>query len=131
MLQRIAGGYLVGVSVAVAAYFAFNPVYAWFFDPTGVWFVLDILMVAAAVPALWFNIRRKLADGGDWSVNMRFYATLAVTLLLLHNWFSFLLYGLDPGDHSILVVWAAVDVALPLVFGATGVAMIRESGEEG
>ena len=136
-LQRLGAIYLIGVSVAVAGYFIINPLHAESYDPSNIWAVLDVLMVIAAIPALDFNIRRKLrygkvSDGESpshryWEANIVFYATLAVTILLLHNWFYDLALGLEVGDHQGFVKWAVVDTVLPLTFGATGFAMWRGS----
>ena len=137
MLQRLGAIYLLGVSVVVAGYFIINPLHAESYDPSNIWSVLDVLMVIAAVPALVFNTRRKLregrpSDGGPpshryWEVNILFYATIGVTILLLHNWFYDLALGLEVGDHQGFVKWAVVDTLLPLTFGATGFAMWRGS----
>ncbi|MDE2836720.1 MAG: hypothetical protein OXL97_04335 [Chloroflexota bacterium] len=138
MFQRLAGAYLIAVSVAVAAYFIINPLHAASYDPERVWYVLDILMVVAAVPALVFNTRRKLSAGraakvgplasSYWEANIAFYATVGVTILLLHSWFSILALGLDADDHQGFVKWAIVDTLLPLVYGATGWALWRAGG---
>lgn len=137
MLQRLGAIYLLGVSVAVAGYFIVNPLHAESYDPSNIWSVLDVLMVIAAVLALVFNTRRKLRDGkvseGEspshryWEANIVFYATIGVTILLLHNWFYDLALGLEVGDHQGFVQWAVVDTLLPLTFGATGFAMWRGS----
>ncbi|MCE2459003.1 MAG: hypothetical protein J4G14_14510 [Dehalococcoidia bacterium] len=137
MLQRIGAIYLLGVSVVVAGYFIINPLHAESYDPANIWSVLDVLMVIAAVPALIFNTRRKLREGrpsdGEppshryWETNIVFYATIGLTILLLHNWFYDLALGLEVGDHQGFVKWAFVDTLLPLTFGATGFAMWRGS----
>ena len=46
----------------------------------------------------------------------------------MHSWFSVLALGLELGDHQGFVKWAVVDIALPLTFGATGLAVWRDSG---
>lgn len=139
MLQRLGAVYLIGVSVAVAAYFIINPLHAASYDPENIWLVLDILMVVAAALALGFNTRRKLREGRPrdgaplthryWEANVAFYATIGVTILLLHSWFSILALGLELGDHQGFVKWAVVDILLPLTFGATGYAMWRGAGQ--
>ena len=60
LLLLLVGGYLVAVSVAVVVYFIINPWHAEAYDPKNIWFILDILMVAAVLPALAFNTLRKL-----------------------------------------------------------------------
>lgn len=139
ILQRLGAIYLIGVSVSVAVYFIVNPLHAASYDPENIWFVLDILMAVAAALALGFNIRRKLREGrlidGEpsnhryWEANIAFYATIGVTILLLHSWISILALGLELGDHQGFVKWATVDTLLPLVFGATGFAMWRRASQ--
>ena len=123
MLQRLGAVYLIAVSVAVAAYFIINPLHVTAYDPENIWFILDILMVVAAALALAYNTKRKLRG----EAKVEFYATIGVTILLLHNWFSNLALGLDVGDHQGFVKWAVVDTVLPLIFGATGYAMWRDA----
>ena len=123
MLQRLGAVYLIAVSVAVAAYFIINPLHATAYDPENIWFILDILMVVAAALALAYNTKRKMRG----EAKVEFYATIGVTILLLHNWFSNLALGLDAGDHQGFVKWAVVDTVLPLTFGATGYAMWRDA----
>ncbi len=139
ILRRLGAVYLIGVSVSVAVYFIVNPLHAESYDPENIWFVLDILMVVAAVLALGFNIPRKLREGrptsGEssthryWEANIAFYATIGVTILLLHSWISNLALGQELGDHQAFVKWAVVDTLLPLVLGATGYAMWRGSDQ--
>ena len=127
------------IAVAVAAYFIINPLHAASYYPETIWFVLDILMAVAAALALGFNTRRKLREGkpanGEpsthryWEANIAFYATIGVTSLLLHSWFSTLALDLKLGDHQSFVKWAVVDTLLPLVFGATGYVMWRGSDQ--
>ena len=124
LLLLLVGGYLVGVSIAVVVYFIINPWHAEAYDPKNVWFILDILMVTAALPALAFNTLRKLKG----KASVAFYATLGVSILLFHNWFSVLALGLDAGDHQAYIKSAVVDILLPLVVGATGIAMWIEAG---
>ena len=139
ILQRLGAVYLIGVSLSVGVYFIVNPLHAASYNPENIWLVLDILMAVAAALALGFNLSRKLREGiltdGEspthryWEVNIAFYATIGVTILLLHSWFSVLALGLELGDHQGFVKWAVVDTLLPLVFGATGFAMWRRSGQ--
>ena len=148
-LKRLGAAYLIGVAVAVAAYFIINPWHAESYNPENVWLVLDILMVAAMPVALDFNFRRKRkADAGRepgdavtrryLEANIAFYATAGITILLLHNWFSLLAFGADTAlgtgegqtlNHQAWVIWAVVDTLLPLVLGVTGCAMWRDAAE--
>ena len=138
-LKKPAGAYLIGVAVMVAAFFITNPLLAGLLDPAKVWAVLDILMLIGLLTALAFNYagKRTLEEGqepGDsvsrrrLEINIAFYLTAGVTILFLHNWFSFLAQGPESlaGNHQAWIIWAAVDTMLPLVLGATGCRLMRE-----
>lgn len=131
MLIRLAGIYMMAVGAAVAVYFIINPFISESFDVLDVWYVLDVLMVIGLALALAFNFARKLevqrdADGASsrpyLEAKVAFYLTAGVTILFLHNWFSLLALGEDSleGNHQAWIIWAVVDVVLPLVLGATG-----------
>ena len=64
-------------------------------------------------------------------VNLAFYLTAAVTILFLHNWLSLLALGGDSldGNHQAWIIWAFVDVMLPLTLGTTGCRLL--CGESG
>ena len=123
-------------------YFIVNPLLTDAIDVPAVWEVLDVLMVVALAIALACNYTRKREEcGGDpggavtrryLEVNVAFYLTAAVTILFLHNWFSLLAEGtgsLD-GNHQAWIIWAAVDVILPLIVGITGCRLWRETSTE-
>ena len=138
-LKKLSAVYLIGVAVAVAGFFIVNPLLTDAIDVTTVWLVLDILMAVALVIALTCNYARKREEcGGDpagavtrryLEVNVAFYLTAAVTILFFHNWFSLLAEGTDSldGNHQAWVIWAAVDVVLPLIVGITGCRLWRET----
>ena len=138
-LKKPAGAYLIGVAVIVAAFFITNPLLAGLLDPSKVWAVLDILMLIGLLTALAFNYagKRTLEEGqepGDsvsrrrLEINIAFYLTAGVTILFLHNWFSWLAQGPESlsGNHQAWVIWAAVDTMLPLLLGTTGCRIMRE-----
>ncbi len=89
-------------------------------------------MVIGLALALVFNCMRRRAEGArdpDGPVTRRyleantaFFVTAGVTILFLHNWFSLLAEGGDSLEvnHQAWIIWAAVDVLLPLVLGVTG-----------
>ena len=141
-LKKLFGAYLIGVAVVVAAWFIINTFLADSFDTLNVWYVLDILMVVGLAVALVFNYDRKRRDGDRspdaaisrryLEVNTAFYLTAGITILFLHNWFSFLYNGPDSlnGNHQAWVIWAVVDTMLPLTLGVTGCAIWRESSQE-
>ena len=138
-LKKVGAVYLIGVAVAVAVFFIVNPLLTDAIDVTAVWQALDVLMVVALAIALACNYARKKVEcGGDpggavtrryLEVNVAFYLTAAVTILFLHNWFSLLAQGPDSldGNHQAWVIWAAVDVVLPLIVGITGCRIWRET----
>lgn len=132
-LKKLAGGYMIVLAVVVAVYFIINTVLGESidgFDVLGVWHVLDVLMLIGLALALYFNyIRKREEDGGDSSgsvtrryleVNLAFYLTAALAILFLHNWLSLLAIGLEDDNHPAWVIWAFVDVMLPLTLGTTG-----------
>ena len=126
---------MIVLAVVVAVYFIINTVLAESFtkdDVRTVWYVLDVLMLIGLVLALVFNYARKREEDGGGTggavtrryleVNLAFYLTAAVTILFLHNWLSLLALGGDSldGNHQAWVIWAFVDVMLPLTLGTTG-----------
>ena len=137
----MAGAYMVGVGVAVAAYFIVNPFITESFDVVSVWYVLDVLIAIALALALVFNFARKLEGERDpdravarpsLEVKLAFYLTAGVTILFLHNWFSLLALGEDSldGNHQAWIIWAVVDVVVPLVLCATGYRLWREASRD-
>ena len=138
LLSRLAAVYMIGVGAAVAAYFIINPFISEDFDVLSVWYILDVLMVIALGLALVFNFCRKLEAERDsegasalplLEAKTAFYLTAGVTILFLHNWFSLLALGEDSldGNHQAWIIWAVVDVALPLIMWATGYRLWRRA----
>ncbi len=133
--MKLVGASLVGIGTVVAVYFIINPFLADSFEVIGVWRVLNILMVIGLALALMSNYLRKReedeSDSGGaitrryLEVNVVFFLTAGVTILFLHNWFSLLALGEDSldGNHQAWIIWAAVDVMVPLVLGVTGCRM--------
>ena len=134
-LKKLAGAYMIVLAVVVAVYFIINTVLGESiddFDAQSVWYVVDVLMLIGLVLALVFNCARKReedrSDSGGavtrryLEVNLAFYLTAAITILFLHNWLSLLALGGDSldGNHQAWVIWAFVDVMLPLTLGTTG-----------
>ncbi len=134
-LKKLAGAYMIVLAVVVAVYFIINTVLGESiddFDVQSVWPVVDVLMLIGLVLALVFNYARKREEDGGGTggavtrryveVNLAFYLTAAITILFLHNWLSLLALGGDSldGNHQALVIWAFVDVMLPLTLGTTG-----------
>ena len=137
LLKQASAQYMMAVAAAVGAFFIINPFLVDSIDVTAVWQVLDILMAIGLATALVVNSARKWAEGGRdpnlpvtrryVEVNAAFYLTVGVTVLFLHNWFSLLAYGTDSldGNHQAWVIWAAVDVLLPITLGLTGYRLWR------
>ena len=138
-INKLAGAYLVGISIAVAVFFIINVFLVNTISVLAVWHVLDVLMLVGLALGMGFNYAHKQrASGrkpgdpvtrGYLEANLVFYATTVVTILFLHNWFAFLATGdVSQGDnHTPWVIWAVVDTALPIVLGVTGCRLWRES----
>ena len=134
--MRLVGALMAGIGAVVAVYFIINPFLDESFDVLQVWYVLDVLMVIGLAIALVFNyMQKREVDGGDsdgavtrryLEVNAAFFLTAAVSILFLHNWFSLLADGADSldGNHQAWIIWAAVDVIVPLTLGITGCRII-------
>ena len=134
-IVKLAGASLVGIGTVVAVYFIINSFLADSFEVISVWRVLNILIVIGLALALMFNyLRKREEDASDsggaitrryLEVNVAFFLTAGVTILFLHNWLSLLALGEDSldGNHQAWIIWAAVDVMVPLVLGVTGCRM--------
>ena len=141
-IKKLLGMYLVLVAAVVAVWFIINTFFVDTFSVTDVWHVLDVLMVIGLAVALAYNFDRKrrmdsqLAGDGITrrylEANVALYLTAGVTILFLHNWFSFLYNGADSldGNHQAWVIWAVIDTMLPLMLGTTGCAMWRDAAVE-
>ena len=131
-LKKLASIYLIGVAIAVAGFFVVNTFLADSIEVLDVWYVLDVLMFIALAIALPYSFVRKRSEcDGDpggvvtrryVDVNTAYYLTVGVTILFLHNWFSLLANGPESldGNDSAWVIWAAVDVLVPIVSAVTG-----------
>ena len=132
-LRKPVGAYLLTLAAAVAVYFIINPFLVKSLDVMTVWSVLDVLMLIGLALALIFNFSRKREECGRdpegpvtrryLEANAAFHLTVGVTILFLHNWFSLLALGeqnLNETDTA-WVIWAVVDVMLPITLGVTGI----------
>lgn len=138
-MKRVWGAMLVGIALAVAAWFIVNSFFG--SDIVGrVWTSLDILQCAGLLAALGFNFQWKVRVGrleaGDGisrrylEANAVFYATCALAMMFLHNWFALLATGrLETDDHQAWIVWDAINTLLPIVLGVTGCRLWREGKE--
>lgn len=138
-IKKLAGAYLVGVSIAVAVFFIINIFLVDAISVLAVWHVLDVLMLIGLALGMGFNYawKRQVDRPADdeavsrryLEANVVFYTTTVVTLLFLHNWFAFLATGsVSQGDnHVAWVIWGVIDTALPIVLGVTGCRLWREA----
>ena len=141
-INKLAGAYLVGISIAVAVFFIINVFLVNTISVLAVWHVLDVLMLVGLALGMSFNYAHKQRVGGVDSgdavtrpyleANVAFYVTAAVTILFLHNWFSLLAEGTDSldGNHQAWIIWAAVDTLLPIIVGITGCRLWREASAD-
>ena len=139
LLKQVSAQYMMWVAVAVGGFFVINPLLNESIDVVLVWQVLDVLMAIGLAAAFIVNSARKVTEGGRdpnlpvtrryVEINAAFYLTIGVTVLFLHNWFSLLAYGTDSldGNHQAWVIWAAVDVLLPITLGVTGYRLWRNN----
>ncbi len=128
---------MIWLAAAVGGFFVINPLLNDAIDVVLVWQVLDVLMAIGLAVALIVNSARKWTEGGRdpnlpvtrryVEINAAFYLTVGVTVLFLHSWFSLLAFGTDSldGNHQAWVIWAAVDVLLPITLGLTGYRLWR------
>ncbi len=132
-LRKPVGLYLAALGAAVAAYFIISPFLVKSFDVMIVWHILNVLMLIGLALALIFNYVRKREECGRdpegpvtrryMEANAAFYLTVGIAILFLHNWFSLLALGVQNLNETdtAWVIWAVVDVMLPITFVITGI----------
>ena len=144
MMNRIGGIYLIAIAVAVAVHTVVEPLYHASAEGqpySPLWSILNPLMVVAIALGLEVAWRCKRAvdrEGGDAPVsrafliaNAMFYGFLFFGIMYMWNWFNLLSPGftaISAGTASL--VWIIVDAALPLLWGAAGVALLQGDGQE-
>lgn len=144
MMNRIGGIYLIAMAVAVAVHAVVEPLYhvttaAAPYSP--LWSILNPLMAVAivlGVAVAWRCKRAADLEGEDAPVtrafliaNTLFYGLLFTGMLYLWNWFNLMSPGftsIEPGTMSL--VWIVVDAAMPLLWGATGIGLLRGGGQD-
>ena len=136
IVKKASSAVLVAAALAVAVWFIVN---SFFDDPvlSRVWTVLDVLQCLALGLALVFNYHWKARAARPepgapvtrryLEANAVFYATCALTIMFLHNWFSLIALGLDPDDHRAWIIWDLINTLLPIVIGVTGCRLWREA----
>ena len=132
VVMRLLSVYLILTGIAVAVHFVAVP---WYHpggsEPYPIWEALDWLMAVAILIALagLFVAKRRFARQDAplreyLSVNILFYATLIIGLLLYWNWSNIL-----RGDPDVdWLIWNFLDVAIPLALIGAGARMRRAAG---
>ena len=144
MMNRIGGIYLIALAVVVAVHTVVEPLY--YVSVEGqpyspLWSILNPLMALAivlGVIAAW-QFKRAVAQEGDDApvsrafliANTLFFGLLFFGIMYLWNWFNLLSPGFTAiSEGTVSLVWIIVDAALPLLWGAMGVALLRTQGSE-
>ncbi|MCY4564821.1 MAG: hypothetical protein OXE40_10140 [Gammaproteobacteria bacterium] len=144
MMNRIGGIYLIAVAVVVAVHTVVEPLYhvsAAGQPYSPFWSILNPLMAVAivlAVAAAWRCKRAVDQEGGDAPVsrafliaNTLFFGLLFFGIMYVWNWFNLMSPGFTAiSEGTVSLVWIVVDAALPLLWGATGVALLRTKDSE-
>ena len=140
-MNRLGGIFFIAMAALIALHTVAEPLYHVSTDSqpyAPIWYVLDVLMVLSAaigVAYVWGR-KRALDRAGDdapvsrvWlTANLLFYGYLFIGIMLLWNCFILIspqFTAIAPGTVSL--VWIIIDAALPLLFGATGAALLRNS----
>ncbi len=138
-MNRIVGIYLVAMAVILAVHTVVEPLYHVSADGqpySPLWTIINpltALAVVLGVIAAWQCKRAVDREGEDGPVsrafliaNTLFFGLLFFGILFFWNWFNLLSPGFTAiPPETVSLVWIIVDAALPLLWGATGVALIR------
>ena len=138
-MNRIVGVFLVAMAVIVAAHTVVEPLYHVSADGqpySPLWTIINpltALAVLLGVLAAWRCKRAVDREGEDAPVsrafliaNTLFFGLLFLGILFFWNWFNLLSPGFTAiPPETVTLVWIIVDAALPLLWGATGVAVVR------
>ncbi len=141
-MNRIVGFYLVAMAVILAVHTVVEPLYHVSADGqpySPLWTIINpltALAVVLGVIAAWRCKRAVDTEGDDGPVsrafliaNTLFFGLLFVGILFFWNWFNLLSPGFTAiPPETVSLVWIIVDAALPLLWGATGIALIRGRG---
>ena len=124
---------LLGLTAAaVLGHFLIGPYYENVIDDGDVWVVLNWFMAVSVIVALAVSYKRiRSANGSDTKTyvgaNAIFYATAAITIVFLWNWFNEMAGGGDSGRELYSIYWVLVDTTFPLVTGNAAVHLWKES----
>ena len=90
-IKKLAGAYLVGISIVVAVFFIINIFLVDAISVLAVWHVLDVLMLVGLALGMGFNYAHKIRVGGREAgdqvsrgylkANVAFYTTTVITIL--------------------------------------------------
>ena len=141
-MNRIVGIYLVAMAVILAVHTVVEPLYHVSADGqpySPLWTIINpltALAVVLGVIAAWQCKRAVDKEGEDGPVsrafliaNTLFFGLLFVGILFFWNWFNLLSPGFTAiPPETVSLVWIVIDAALPLLWGATGIALIRGRG---
>ena len=144
MMNRIGGIYLLAVAVVVAVHTVVEPLYHVSAEGqpySPLWSILNPLMAVAIVlgaAVAWRCKRAVDLEGDDAPVsrafviaNAMFYGFVFFGIMYLWNWFNLLSPGFTAIEEgTVSLVWIVVDAGLPLLWGAAGVALLRDGGQE-
>ena len=144
MLQRIIGGFLLFVAIAVALHTVVEPLYHTSTENhpySPLWHWLDPLMAVALVIGLVFGYQRKRdADAQTdatavtrefLAANSLFFGCVFVSIMFFWNWFGLLNPDYKAiGDETASLVWIIVDAILPIVVGTMGVHLLKSNSSE-
>ena len=141
--RQIIGIVLIVIGVTVGVHTIVEPLYhvsseAHPYSP--LWNVLDPLMGLAIVLGLivgYPRMQRASEAGPDAPVTWErltaptmFYGFLGVGILFFWSWFNTMSVSADfapgKGEDVSALVWMIIDTLLPLLFGATGVSLLRD-----
>ncbi len=142
MLNRIIGYFLVLIAVVVAIHTVIEPLYYTSTETSPyspIWLYIDSLMALAILLGFIssYNRKRKI-DREDTitrpylEANILFYGYLFVGILFYWSWFNLLSPGFTAvGNETVTLVWVIIDAAIPLLCGAMGISLLRESSNNG
>jgi hypothetical protein len=141
IIKYVLGTYQIIVALAVGIYYCVGSAMPLERDTwLSIWQFLDLMMVAALAIAIAVSVIRKRRLSGGPSdgitreylgVHASLYASLAVAMIFLWNWTTFVLFpdggNSDVWPHS---EWSYVEVFLPLVVGSNGFFLWSSASEE-
>ena len=144
MLKKICGVYLFAVAILVAVHTVVEPLYhasgpGQPYSPF--WTIVNPLTALAIVLGAVFSYSRKRGAGGGAGeavtreflvANTLFYGFLFVGILFFWNWFNLLSPAFTAiGDETVSLVWIVIDAGVPLLAGAAGIHLLRNSNAGG